>query len=311
MALCQLALSVASGRAWLETFTVARAGAVLLALAEEDIEEIQRRLHTAANMLALSFEERADAASRVVALPLAGRHVALSESDGRGNVTSTAVRDELRRQLEQLNVEWSLLVLDPLARFAGADVEKDSHAATHLIQVLEGFTTLPGQPTVIAAHHTAKWARRSDAPTGGGAEVARGATALTDSVRWVARLDDDGPHAAVLRVAKQNYGPPVDDLLLLRDPEHQGALRPMGAAERQDHLADREDQRTRRPGRAAVSDDELDERIRALVQEHGPQPSVRALRRLGLQGRNDRIGARAIALGAVLPNDRGTTGESP
>lgn len=302
MALCQLALSVACGQPWLDTFEVSRPGAVLLALAEEDSAEIQRRLFAAANLAGMSRDERERAAHRLVALPLAGRHVPLTESDGAGNCRTTVLRDELMRTLDALRVDWSLLVLDPLARFAGADVERDSYAATHLVQTFESLCELRGRPTVLAAHHSAKWARRSDAPATG-AEAARGATALTDGVRWVAQLDADGPSAAVLRVTKQNYGPPVDDLLLLRDPEHQGALRPMGETERDDHVAKREERRERRSGRAPVTDAELDERITGVLRQHGPQPSLRALMRLGVRGETSRICARARALGALRVSD--------
>ena len=93
-ALCQLALSVATGAKWLSTYTVPEPGRVLLALAEEEAEEMQRRLHYAAHELALTPTECDRARDRIVALPLAGRGVALTYS-----------ADELRGGVHALSIE--------------------------------------------------------------------------------------------------------------------------------------------------------------------------------------------------------------
>lgn len=64
--LVALALSVATGRPWLGHFRVdeaARRGRVLLALGEEDEEEVHRRLYAASEALGLDGESRKEAAS--------------------------------------------------------------------------------------------------------------------------------------------------------------------------------------------------------------------------------------------------------
>src|SRR5690606_14405710 len=61
-ALIQLALAVAGGGFWLDTFRATEAGHVCLALAEEDADEARRRLWRAANALELSTEQRRDIA---------------------------------------------------------------------------------------------------------------------------------------------------------------------------------------------------------------------------------------------------------
>jgi hypothetical protein len=295
---CQLALSVALGRAFLGVLTVAEPGPVLLALAEEEPEEIHRRLHAAAASMGLSRDERLTATRAIVALAMAGTNVALTSGDGKGNVDTTATRDWLWHHIEQARVDWKLIVLDPLSRWAGNDVEKDSHAATRFVETVESFTKAPGNPTVLVAHHSNKGSRRVDAPMGG-AEASRGATALTDGVRWVANLDADGPHVVAVRVTKNNYAPPSDPIYLLRDLDHGGALRPMSAAELADHEEARQQSKPRRGGREPVSDAILDERIRQAVEKHGPQPSLAALKRCGVRGNDQRLTERATLLGAI------------
>lgn len=230
MALCQLALAVATGKDWLG-LKVPNPGRVLLALGEEDVDEVHRRLFHASAAMRLEGADFRTAAGRIVALPLAGVSVALTQSDGQGNVTESAVLTQMRRRLEREG-PWSLLVLDPLSRFAGPDAEKDNAAATRFVQAVETLVGAPGGPTVLVAHHTNKVSRSA---AENDASAARGASGLVDGVRWVANLDTDGKEVCVLRFTKSNYSAPAPDLHLRRQPEHGGALRPMTKAEVEAH----------------------------------------------------------------------------
>jgi hypothetical protein len=102
------------------------------------------------------------------------------------------------------------VILDPLSRFAGPDVETDNAAATRLIQVLESFTKLTGGPAVMVAHHTTKGSRK-EGSDGGDATAIRGSSALVDGARWtanmerVARVDENAPDFVRLTVTKSNY----------------------------------------------------------------------------------------------------------
>lgn len=267
MALCGLAIAAALGHKWLGVFDVVRPGAVLLGLAEEDLPEVHRRLYAAAAAMGLSNDERRAAASRIAALALSGSDVALTQGDGRGNVTETTIAEALLRKLrgssEELGIEWSLVIVDPLSRWAGNDTEKDSHAGTRFVEVLEGLTVAPGNPAVLAAHHTNKFSRRAGAP--GGAENARGSTALTDGVRWVAELIPDGPNVVTFAVAKTNYGPPIEPVVLVRDFEFSGALRAMSPTELAEYTEEREASQTR-GHRQPVPPSELEERVLATVR---------------------------------------------
>lgn len=236
MALVQLALAVATGREWLDTFATPNPGPVLIALGEEDEDEFRKRLFDAAQVMRLTDEQAELAADRIVIIALSGTPVALTESDGRGNVKETPFLAELRSQLET-GKDWRLVILDPLSRFAGNDTEKDNAVATRFIQAVETLLSAPGGPTVLLAHHTTKTSRTSDSSSD--ATAARGASGLTDGVRWVANLDQlkDDSELVELKVTKSNYSRKGDPVVLVR--EWGGALR-----------AERRDEQERRRARA-------------------------------------------------------------
>jgi hypothetical protein len=247
-ALADLAVAVASGGAWLGTYPVKAPGRVLLAYGEEDLDEAQRRLHRIARAAHLLPDNRGTWANEEAAdrfdlllrnlelLPLYGMPAALVDP-GAADV-ATALAESLIAKLAEPGDPWSLIILDPGARFMGADAETDNAAATLFVEVLERLTESPGEPTVLLAHHMSK-ANLGNEDSNQGA--ARGSSALVDGARWVANLDPmplgsdrDGKAKAraVLRerlgeqkggairflrlhVTKTNYGPRVDPLELV------------------------------------------------------------------------------------------------
>ena len=247
MALCQLAVAVAgsmgprgfphtnSNPRWFGHFLVDTPGYVLLALGEEDAPEVRRRLYNAAHALDMTEEQRHQAAKRIIPLPLAGTNVALQDPEDPDQDTWFA--SELRRRLEEEPQRgrwpegdgWALVILDPCSRFAGIDAETDNASATRFVEILETFTRAPGNPTVIFAHHTTKAARGGTSD----ATAARGASALTDGVRWQANIDTIPnpadlrrtlPDLAEFHITKNNYGRYPAPLPLRRLKDHGGAL---------------------------------------------------------------------------------------
>lgn len=220
MALMQLAVAVATDTAWLVGdaegefagfLTHAEGGKVLLALGEENAAKAHRRMDVLTAHL--TPEERTLLEQRLVVLPLEAVPVGLMAD--RASSGAEAHAGDTAAELEQLLMEggpWALVILDPLSRFAGMETEIDNASATRFVQVLERFTKAPGEPTVLVSHHTGQNARQEGLHD---ATAARGATALTDGVRWVATLIREKPSGEVeervapllsMAVTKNNYG---------------------------------------------------------------------------------------------------------
>lgn len=205
-----LALSVATGRRWLDAYDVATAGHVLLLLGEEDAAEVWRRLYYAGRAMRLTDAQIEQAGEQVTAVALAGAATVLVDQDG----SDTRLLARLRRKIKSRH--WALIIADPLSRFAHADAEKDAHAATRFVQALESLIFEDsGRPTVLVCHHTGKASR--DGQASASTSNARGSTALTDGVRWCAELSrTEG--GAKLSLTKSNYGPGAPPLeLVVRD----------------------------------------------------------------------------------------------
>jgi RecA-family ATPase len=252
-ALCSFALGVATGRdpfaakdhpSPIEVSNSRNApgpGPVALIMAEEEADEIRRRLYFTAKLMGLKDADHAHAARRIVALPLSGEHVSLVYQAAYGDAPEllSQVGDDLdaalREHVPQGEDGWRLVVLDPLARFAGADAEKDNNAATRFVEVLERLTRVDGNPTVLTAHHTSQVARLGGSTD---ATAARGVTGLTDGARWIANIAGEtipegytGPALCRIDFSKQNYSAHVAPFMLARDRDHLGSLRAASEAE--------------------------------------------------------------------------------
>ena len=244
-ALCQLALSVATGVPWLGTFQVPpeAVGRVLLVLGEEDAEEVRRRMWHAAGAMGLALARLEDARRRIVTLPLAGVPCAFLEPDRETGTRDSAFAMWLRAQLQAPGEPWRLVVLDPLSRFAGADAETDNAMATRFVQSVEAVASLTGA-TALIAHHTNKSARGVDAKASTAA--ARGSSALTDGARWVAQMtSEDLVHddskisehldrVVTLKVTKSNYAKRPPEITLRHDRDNGGALKLCDETDRAD-----------------------------------------------------------------------------
>lgn len=231
-AFTQLAVAVATGGKWFGTYEATK-GRVLLALGEEDAEEVQRRLYDVATGLGLSEYERAEVGRNVTALGLSGKSVAFIEKSAVGALKPSPWFAELRTALEA-GGPWRCILLDPWSRWGGPDVEKDNHAATRGVELLEELSKLPGSPTVLVAHHTRKSAKE-DATSGADADASRGASALVDGARWVVNLvrtKSQTGDKRVLRfdVTKRNHTAASEPLELVHGEG--GALRPLTPTEK-------------------------------------------------------------------------------
>jgi hypothetical protein len=230
MTLVALAVSIITGRAWLDYYYVppeARSGKVLLLLAEEDAEEAWRRIYPLAHGLALSDAEKDEITSRLVVLPFAGRIFRLANERGDETPELRALRDRIL--LEAGPTGWSLIAFDPFARMAAPEAEVDQTMATRTVQAAETLVASPGGPTVLIAHHASMDGIKSKSIR------ARGVTALFDAVRWEATLRVEGSDVW-FRQSKSNYSAPMpDELRLIRGPG--GLLRAATPAEEEERAA--------------------------------------------------------------------------
>lgn len=235
MALIQLMITVAVGGKWLGTLDVATPGPVLAILAEEDQEEVQRRIYNAARALSTVTPEP----DAIVTMPLAGVPSAMVCRDAHGNSTDAPFLIWLRALLaKKAEAGWRprLVIVDPLSRFAGADAEKDNAQATRFVEALESLAVQTGA-TILVAHHSNQNARQEG--TKASASLARGVTGLTDGVRWAAHLSAEGVpgldtetkirlgEVVTLSFVKSNYSRKADAINLRRDPANGGALLPL------------------------------------------------------------------------------------
>lgn len=238
--LVQLAMAIATGEKWLDSYQVPHKGRVLLALAEEDLDEMRRRLWVAARNLGRFDDDDvqyliSEAVRNIVPLALMGRDVAFLDVERKATLWHRQLTERLGEQ------EWRAIIFDPLSRWGGPEIETDAHAATRAIQVLEEVTKLPGAPAVIVAHHTNKGALRDgDERTAG---VVRGQSALVDGARWVGFLEKVRSVTKLrgrsrLTVVKSNYGPVPPALELVRNTI--GALRPCTGPELEEEREERE-----------------------------------------------------------------------
>lgn len=258
--LCQLAISVATGHPFLHFFSVQQKGRVLFLAGEEDVEEMHRRMYSGSRAGGPTPE-----AGSIVVLPLAGVPCAMLEQDEYRNPRETEFARWLFSYLG--SEKFSLVVLDPLSRFAGLEAEKDNAQATRYLQTSEKIATLTGA-TVLNSHHNNKGSRD-------GADVtttsSRGASALTDGSRWVATLsvhilkakpEEGEPMTESLTLAftKSNYARRGDPLELRRD--ERGALVPLDDGEA-GRVARAKSGEVERKAKAAAKEAERAEREKA------------------------------------------------
>lgn len=234
--LTQLCVAIATGTTWFGPggWAPSKPGRVLGLFAEEDDEELERRTHYCARAAGLTSDDDLQLlADNFTAIPLAGCGVALTtrgdDGDALPETSFVAAIRELLWDAMRESRPYDLIVLDPLSRFAGADVETDNSAATRFIQVIESLCAPEcGGAGAILSHHTKKKGENDDPDS---ADLIRGASGLVNGVRWAARLEqqkrlEGAADLVTLRIVKANGVPPqFSPLVLVRDQEHEGALR--------------------------------------------------------------------------------------
>jgi len=208
-AMIQLAVSVATQTKWLDTFDVVKPGRSLLLLGEETEQHIHIRMRRTLDFAKAGegddFEKRTKQVSGLVQVAgLSGQTTATIDENG--ELTRFAVA--LRKRLEQTG-PWDLIVLDPLSRWAGPDVEKDNEIATRFIEYCETLAQLPGNPVVLVCSHTSKAERAK-----GSNPTPRGSSALYDGARYVSAIKIDDKDEFTFVHSKHNHTPKAKEVIL-------------------------------------------------------------------------------------------------
>ena len=204
-------------------FTPTRAGKVLGVLAEDDEDILHHRIHSMANPINKDAKERLRKNMRVVTT--AGHDIRFLDASKKTLEESDFFKEvfEAIKDVDGLR----LIVLDPVSRFHGAE-ENDNGAGTFLVSLLERIAQKTGA-AVIIIHHVSKRAGLNkegfDLEAAMHQDAARGASGLTNGVRWQCNLfglpEKSAQHKLgvndalsgqylALKVSKKNYGKPEE-----------------------------------------------------------------------------------------------------
>jgi hypothetical protein len=215
--LSQLGVVVATGGKWLGEFSVERPGNVFMGLGENSDEDIHRLLRKTSKSLGLSLDECVRAETRLSLMSFMGISSSFIHKNKPTDVFQVLL-DGLKEK--EPSDGWSLIILDPISRFAGASAETDNASATELIALLEKVSLeLRGRPTVLFGHHMNKTGVGNHSTDQG---ASRGSSALTDGVRLQINLDrgertDNEPETIILRVVKSNFTSIPHPMTLIKD----------------------------------------------------------------------------------------------
>jgi len=224
--LMQIAYSVATGIKLADHWSIGEVGSVLMLCAEDSTEEIHRRVHRIHKQLgaAMTPALRSRLEANFLIRSVTGENALLTQVERANEATRTALTEQLLLTAKQA-ANLKLIILDPAARFRGGDENSNPHA-TQFVQALEYLAQTTGA-TVLIAHHTSKGALNSRETT---QETSRGASALTDGIRWQLALTSlTNPvkgysflHPTIrhlymaTKLVKTNYTPPLPEVLLVR-----------------------------------------------------------------------------------------------
>ena len=240
----QLAVSVATGITLAEHWEVGETGGVMVFFAEDDHDEIHRRLNRVQNHLTIAGHRTALAplAERLFIFSTIGTDTLLTKKGQTGEVSATVTVDRIAALAGQIS-DLKLIVIDPGSRFRGGE-ENSNEDATRFVEALEKLAQQTGA-TVLLAHH----ANKNSASTGEVSQGAsRGASALTDGLRWQMNLNrptdaqaktNNLPKDALgsfvmATVTKTNYSAIPEPLLLERGQD--GYLSAVSAAQAQNNV---------------------------------------------------------------------------
>ncbi len=194
--LVDLAISIASGKMFLDAFAPTAPSRTLLLVKEDDRSDMHRMIQRIMSgtwrpgndALGGGFADRASMITlakqnlRVASLIGFPTHLVISGNSGKTEVGTfyESLREIIDSTCQETGEALRCLILDPASRFRNAN-ENDAGAATMLVELLDGIRDEFGT-TVILSHHTSKMTNMMDQHS------ARGSTAFVDGMRWALML---------------------------------------------------------------------------------------------------------------------------
>lgn len=191
----QLAASIATGLPLADgAWTVGETGGVLVLAAEDDIEEIHRRVHNVAEVLTKTYGEGVKEllAGRLFVKSMVAENNLMTAKlhPGHREVYPTDYVTRLIALARQ-DTNLRLIIIDPAARFRGGE-ENSAEDMTRFVEVLE-FVSKETGAAVLVVHHANKSSMRKEEQS----QIAsRGSSAFTDGVRWQMNLATLTPEEA-------------------------------------------------------------------------------------------------------------------
>lgn len=224
----QLAISIASGLplaggGW----EVGESGGVLALFAEDDSEEVHRRLHNTVKSMVTPSDHRLAATleGRLFVRSMVAEDNLMTVIEPMHNrLYRTAYAEKLIRTAQEIP-NLKLIIIDPASRFRGGN-ENAAEDMTRFVEVLEYVSKQTGA-NVLVVHHANKASMQGTEQT---QSAARGSSAFSDGIRWQMNLSamtqgeakahdipDDQRHIYLsATMTKNNYAAPQPPIFLRR-----------------------------------------------------------------------------------------------
>lgn len=229
MLMMQLQIAIATNMALCGYWGIGEAGASLGLYAEEDVEELHRRLYFATEDFTPNSRKLIN--ENVYIKSMTGICTQLTEKQ-HSDAEMTKIVGRLILTAKQIP-NLKLIILDPASRFRGGD-ENNSSDATRFVEACELIAKETGA-TVLIVHHVNKVSISSTDIT---QAAARGSSALTDGVRWQLNLSvmsekeakaygvpiDRRKYFVKCSITKNNYAPPQENEVWLEMQGSHGNL---------------------------------------------------------------------------------------
>lgn len=220
----QLGVTVATGIPLCGVWPGIERGKALLLLAEDEIDEVHRRLDRIIAELSPDYPAMtSDLRHGLLIKPLTAANNLMTRASRHGDVEATDFVDRLLLTVAGID-DLKLIVIDPASRFRGGN-ENSADDVTRFIEQLERLRQATG--ATVLRHHANKLSMNETTGVRGQAAT-RGSSAMTDGVRWQLNLSavpkktlqglDVSKRYLNAELTKSNYGPPIDPEILIRKP---------------------------------------------------------------------------------------------